>query len=97
MAIKFDYNQTINQAKQLEELSREMSAQCVKKLDSVCGNIEAAWTGDAAKTYLKYMKAIQTDMQSKAKYLQQVAEFLRNAAGKIKAAEEQAKSAASGI
>lgn len=97
MAIKFDYNQTVQQAKLLDELAADMQNQSVKKLGEVCQNIEAAWTGDAGKAYLRYMRGVQEDIQKKAKYLKDTAEFLRSAAKKMQAADDQAKAAAQKI
>ncbi|NLT15701.1 MAG: hypothetical protein GXY05_15345 [Clostridiales bacterium] len=97
MAIKFDYNQTISQAKQLEELATDMQNQCVKKMGSVYENVAAAWTGEAAKTYLKYIQGVSDDLSKKAKYLRDVAAFLREAAKKIQAADAAAKQSAQKI
>jgi WXG100 family type VII secretion target len=97
MAIKFDYNQTVNQAKQLDELANDIQNQTIKKMTEIVGNIEAAWTGNSAKTYLKYIRGVQDDLTKKAKYLRDTAEFLRNAAKKMQAADAAAKSAAANI
>lgn len=97
MAIKFDYNQTVNQAKQLEELANDMQNQCIKKMTEITGNIEAAWTGNAAKAYLKYIRGVQDDLSKKAKYLRDTAEFLRSAAKKMQAADAAAKQSAQSI
>jgi WXG100 family type VII secretion target len=97
MAIKFDYNQTINQAKLMDELANDMQNQCVKKMTEITGNIEAAWTGNAAKAYLTYMRGVQEDLAKKAKYLRDTAEFLRSAAKKMQAADAAAKQAAQSI
>ncbi|MDR1589320.1 MAG: WXG100 family type VII secretion target [Oscillospiraceae bacterium] len=96
-AIKFDYNQTVNQAKQLDELANDMQNVCVKKMTEIAGNVEASWTGNAAKAYLKYIRGVQDDLGKKAKYLRDTAEFLRSAAKKMRAAEEAAKQAAVNI
>lgn len=97
MAFKFDYNQTIQQAKQLDEVASQMQNGVIKKLEEVCDNIEAAWTGDAGKAYLKYMQQLRSDLQKKAKYLRDTADFLRSTAKKMRAAEAEAKAAAQKI
>lgn len=97
MAIMFDYNQTIQQAKLLDELAADMQSQSVKKLDEICQNLEAAWSGDAGKAYLRFMRGVQEDIQKKAKYLKDTEEFLRTAAKKMQAADAQAKAAAQKI
>jgi WXG100 family type VII secretion target len=97
MAIKFDYNQTVNQAKQLDELANDMQNQTIKKMNEIIGNIEAAWTGNSAKAYLKYIRGVQDDLTKKAKYLRDTADFLRNAAKKLQAADAAAKASAANI
>lgn len=93
-AVTFDYNQTLQQAKQLEGLANDMVNQCCRRLGTAGDNIEAAWSGEAAKAYLKYLRGVETDFQNKARYLRDLAEFLRSAAKKIRAAEKAAKQAA---
>ena len=97
MATKFNYDQTVAQAKLLDELANDIQNQCCKKMGDICENIEAAWTGQAANTYRKYVAGVQDDMQKKAKYIRDTAGFLRTAAEKMKAADEDAKHASAGI
>lgn len=97
MAIKFNYNQTVNQAKRLEELAGDMQSQSIKQLEKVYENVNAAWTGQAAKTYLKYIHGIQGDLTKKAKYLCELASFLRESAKKMQAADAAAKQLAQKI
>jgi uncharacterized protein YukE len=94
MAVKFDYNQTVAQAKLLDELANDMQNQACKKMGEVCENIEAAWTGQAAATYRKYVGGARDDLLKKAKYIRDTAEFLRSAAKKMQAADAAAKQAA---
>ena len=97
MAIKFDYNQTVAQAKLLDELANDMQNQCCKKMGEICENIEAAWSGQAASTYRKYVSGVREDLLKKAKYMRDTAEFLRSAAKKMQAADLAAKQAAQNI
>jgi uncharacterized protein YukE len=97
MAMKFDYNQTVAQAKLLDELANDMQNQACKKMGEVCDNIEAAWTGQAAAAYRKYVGGVRDDLLKKAKYMRDVAEFLRSAAKKMQAADAAAKQTAQSI
>jgi len=97
MAIKFNYNQTIAQAKLLDELANDMQNQCCKKMGEICENIGAAWTGQAASAYRKYVDGVRDDLLKKAKYMRDTAEFLRSAAKKMQAADLAAKQAAQNI
>jgi len=97
MAISFNYNQIINQAKLLDELANDMQNQCCKKMGEICENIEAAWSGQAASTYRKYVSGVRDDLSKKVKYVRDTAEFLRNTAKKMQAADAAAKQAAEKI
>lgn len=97
MTVKFDYNQTMNQAKLLDETANDLQNQCCKKMDEVCGNIDAAWSGQAASAYKKYVGGVRDDLLKKAKYLRDAAEFLRGTAKKMQAAEAAAKQSISNI
>lgn len=97
MAVKFDYAKTLNQAKALEKLAADMQNQSVKKLGEVYENINASWSGQAAKTYLKYIGLLREDLGKKSKYLQDTASFLRETAKKMKAADDAAKQAAQSV
>ncbi|MCL2699921.1 MAG: hypothetical protein FWE68_06370 [Defluviitaleaceae bacterium] len=93
MAVKFDYNQTMTQAKLLDELANDMQNQCCKKMGEICENIDAAWSGQASNTYKKYVIGVREDLLKKAKYMRDTAEFLRTAARKIQAADSAAAQA----
>jgi len=97
MAFKFDYNQTVNQAKLLDELANDIQNQCCKKLGEIKENIEASWSGRASDSYRRHVGGVQDDMMKKAKYLRDTAEFLRKTANKMRAADQAAKQAAQNI
>ena len=93
MAINFNYNQTIAQAKLLDELANDIQNQCCKKLGEITENIDAAWSGESANAYKKYVSGVRDDLLKKAKYIRDTAEFLRNTAKKMQAADAAAKQA----
>ena len=62
MAIKFDYDQTVAQAKALDEIAGDIQNQCCKKMAEIHENIDAAWSGQAANTYKRYMGASATTL-----------------------------------
>jgi len=97
MAIRFNYNETIAQAKLLDELANDIQNQCCKKMSEISDNIGAAWNGEAATAYTKYVNGVREDLLKKAKYIKDTAEFLRNTAKKMKAADDAAKQAAQKI
>ena len=97
MSIRFNYNQTMAQAKLLDELASDMQNQCGKKMGEICENIEAAWSGQAAAAYRKHVSGVRDDLLKKAKYIRDTAEFLRSAAKKMQDADTAAKQAAKRI
>lgn len=97
MAIKFNYNQVVAQAKLLDELANDMQNQCCKKMGEINDNIEAAWSGQAASTYRRYVNGVRDDLLKKAKYMRDTANFIRSAAKKMQAADAAAKQAAQNI
>ncbi len=97
MAIKFNYEQTIQQANQLEQMASDLSGKTKSKLSGVKENLGAAWTGDSGKAFLGFLSDAESDLDAKAKYLRGVAEYLKKSAKKIKAAEDAAKASAARI
>ncbi|MCR4850642.1 MAG: WXG100 family type VII secretion target [Lachnospiraceae bacterium] len=97
MAIKFNYQQTIQQAQAIEQMAGDLSSKTKSKLSGVKDNLNAAWTGESGKNFVKFLADAETDLDAKAKYLKGVADYLRKAAKKIKEAEEAAQASASGI
>lgn len=94
MAIKFNYQQTMQQAQKLEQLASDLSGKTKGKLSSVKENLSAAWTGNSGKNFVKFLSNAETDLDAKAKYLRGVADYLKKAAKKIKEAEEAAQASA---
>ncbi|MDR0620665.1 MAG: WXG100 family type VII secretion target [Deltaproteobacteria bacterium] len=97
MAISFDFNKTMAQAKTLDQLATDMQNNTCRKMTEISDNIGAAWTGRAATAYRNYVKAACEDLSKKANYMRNTAEFLRNAAKKLKEADEAAKNASKNI
>ncbi len=97
MAIKFNYQQTMQQAQALEQMAQDLSGKTKHKLTGVKENLSAAWTGDAGKACIKFLGDAETDLDAKSKYLRGVADYLKKSAKKIKAAEDAAKASAAGI
>ena len=97
MAMKFNYQQTVQQAQKLEQMASDLSGKTKHKLTGVKENLNAAWTGNSGKSFIKFLSEAENDLDAKAKYLRGVAEYLKKAAKKIKAAEDAARSSAAGI
>ncbi|WP_026658677.1 WXG100 family type VII secretion target [Butyrivibrio sp. AC2005] len=95
--MKFNYQQTIQQAQNLEQLASDLTRKTKPALGGVKDNLNAAWTGDSGKAFIKFLDEVESDMDAKAKYLKGVSDYLKKTARKIKQAEERAKQSAAGI
>ncbi len=97
MAIKFNYEQTMQQAHQLEQMASDLSGKTKSKLSGVKENLGAAWTGNSGSAFINFLGEAESDLDAKAKYLRGVADYLKKSAKKIKAAEDAAKASVSRI
>ncbi len=64
MAIKFDYQQTIQQAQALEQLAQDLNGKTKSKLTGVKENLSAAWTGDSGKSFIKFLTDAESPVQA---------------------------------
>ncbi len=97
MAIKFNYQQTMQQAQALEQMASDLGGKTRHKLSGVKDNLTAAWTGSSGKLFIKFLTEAETDLDAKVKYLRGVADYLKKSAKRIKEAEDAANASASGI
>ncbi len=95
--INFDYNLTINQAKQISEVGTNMRTNTINHIKEMQADVDAVWTGDAAKIFKKYLEKLAEDLEKKAKYLIDVGDTLTSAAKQLQQAEEQAKQTSQGF
>lgn len=97
MSVKFNYQQTMQQAQALEQLASELGGMTKQKVVSVRTDLSAAWTGNSGKSFIKFMSDAEADLDAKTKYLRSIADYLKKSAKKMKDAEDAAKASASGI
>lgn len=95
--MKFNYQKTMQQAQNLEHLASDLTSKTKPAIGGVKDNLNAAWTGDSGKSFIKFLGEVESDMDAKAKYLKNLSEYLKKTAKKIKQAEEAAKQSAAGI
>ena len=69
MAIKFNYQQTIQQAQKLEQMASDLSGKTKGKVSGVKDTLSAAWTGNSGKNFVKFLSEAESDLDAKAKYL----------------------------
>ena len=95
--MKFNYQKTMQQAQNLEHLAADLTNRTKPAIGGVKDNLNAAWTGDSGKAFIRFLGEVENDMDAKAKYLKNMADYLKKTAKKIKQAEEAAKQSAAGI
>jgi WXG100 family type VII secretion target len=92
MAImNFDYGRAISQASQIEGVSREMTALANRQFKATLESMGACWKGEASQLFLTQCGAMQSDLLTQARRLQELAARIREVARIIKEAEERAR------
>ncbi|MCR4891035.1 MAG: WXG100 family type VII secretion target [Lachnospiraceae bacterium] len=92
--IRFNYNQTLQQAEKLEKMASTIQSKTMTALDEISRNVQAAWSGEASDVFRRYLARMKEDLGAKASYLKKTADFLRTAAKKMKEAEMAAQQSA---
>lgn len=90
--IKIDYQDTINKAKQLEDISLEIKNICTREMNEANSYCKSMWKGDASDIYQKKMEQIQKRITTRGTNLQKTAQALKEAALRYKRIEEAAAS-----
>ncbi len=91
--ISFDYNGTINQAKELENVASNLQNSTYKQIEDVIKNIEASWSGESEKMYVSYLNSVLEAMKKQITFLLKTAEYLRTSAQQMKNTENMASDA----
>jgi len=92
MAImNFNYSQAISQANQISSIADDMTRLANRQLQTTLDSIGGCWQGDASEQFVRYCSATQTDIQTQARELQNLATRIREVARIIKEAEERAR------
>ncbi len=95
--VKFDYKQTMAQAQAIDNMAEDLTGRTKQKITTVKENTKAAWTGNTGKSFIHIMEETEKDLDAKARYLREVAAYLRKAADTMEQAENAAKSSAAKI
>lgn len=91
-AIEINYQDTINKANQIAELSESIKKKCTDDIAGVKENCSTVWTGDGSDAYCKKLEQIKGKIEKRAGQLKDAADSMKNAAEKMQQAEEFAKS-----
>ena len=88
--IKFNYNQAINQAAELRQISTQIQT-LTQKLEQGLADVSATWKGDSANLFLEKSGRLYGKISKTAKNAQNIAGAIDVAAKAVKAAEDAAQ------
>lgn len=88
--IKVDYQDTINRARELENISNNIMNAGSKNLSSINEYCSSVWKGDASDTYRKKMEKIKNKIVKRGTDLKKTAQSLEDTAIRYKRIEESA-------
>ncbi|MBE6758570.1 MAG: WXG100 family type VII secretion target [Ruminococcaceae bacterium] len=89
--IEFNYNQSIAQARKLDDLAEDLKNMLRGTYATAAENIRGAWKGDNADRFLVKLEELREQINSTAKYLETLARSIRSAASTIYKAEKRAE------
>jgi uncharacterized protein YukE len=78
--LPFDYINTIEQAKELHEISNDIKNTCIRTLGEAISCVRGAWDGPASQVFLGKCDEIWNKLDIYANNIQQVAEGLEKRA-----------------
>lgn len=88
--INFNYNKAINQAKELEEISRKMKNAANNTVEAILNDVHAAWKSDSTSMYIKKGQKVGNDIRITSTNLNNIAQTIRTIARRVRDAELKA-------
>ena len=85
--IYFNYNQAIEQAKQLDEVAEQLTNAANRDMEDLLNDVSRAWKSDSAPQFLKKGQKVEGDMRTTARNLKNIASAIRTIAKRIREAE----------
>ena len=85
--IYFNYNRAIEQAKELEGISRQLKKAADNTMEGILNDVHGAWKSDSAPQYIKKGQKVEGDMRTTAGNLTNIASTIRTIAQRIRDAE----------
>ncbi|MCC8164071.1 MAG: WXG100 family type VII secretion target [Lachnospiraceae bacterium] len=85
--IRFNYNQALARASELEEIASGMKTLANKELADSMRNLSAAWQGDSATAFLGKGETLKEKVLKSARGLEETAATIRSVAKRIYNAE----------
>lgn len=88
--IYFNYNQAMEQAKQLDEIAARLTNAANKDMEDLLNDVNSAWKSDSAPQYIRKGRKVGDDMRTTSGNLKNIAAAIRTIAKRILEAELEA-------
>ena len=88
--ILFDYAEAEKQAAQLEQLAEKLANLSTSDMEKILSDIDSAWKGDNATSFLQKGSTIQNKINTSAGELKKIAETIRAISNNLHKADEEA-------
>lgn len=89
--IDIDLAEVRKQSALLKEASAQLINGTVRPVSEVNERLASIWTGDSARTFIKYMDELMSLLQSNAEDINEIGVFLNDACISMENADNQAK------
>ena len=88
--IYFNYNQAMEQAKQLDKIAVRLTNAANKDMEDLLNDVNSAWKSDSAPQYIRKGRKVRDDMRTTSGNLKNIAAAIRTIAKRILEAELEA-------
>lgn len=85
--IYFSYNKAIDQAKELENISKQLKNAANNTMEGILNDVHVAWKSDSTPQYIKKGQKVEDDICTTATNLTNIAQTIRTIALRIRNAE----------
>ena len=85
--IYFNYNKAIDQAKELENISKQLKNAANNTMEDILNDVHVAWKSDSTPQYIKKGQKVEDDIRTTATNLTNIAQTIRTIALRIRNAE----------
>lgn len=85
--IYFNYNRAIEQARDLEDISKRLKTAANNTMEDILNDVHVAWKSDSTSQYIKKGQKVEGDIRTTANNLTNIARTIRTIAQRVKDAE----------
>lgn len=89
-AIRMDFAKALRQARQLEDVSRDMKTLACSKMEGTLQNLGQNWTGENSAKYIGKGKQLEENIEKTSEAIYDVAQAIREIAQNVYEAEMRA-------